>query len=131
VCDQVSDNLFQHTRFAWSKVVDWSTREEEFVKRAAYALLSCLAWHDKQATDQQFMDVFPLIKAGASDPRNFVRKAVNWSLRNIGKRNLVLNRAAIQLAEELLTLGDKTANWIARDALRELRSEKIQQRVTK
>jgi 3-methyladenine DNA glycosylase AlkD len=131
VCDQVCDNLFQHTRFAWGKVVEWSTREEEFVKRAAYALLSCLAWHDKQASDQQFLDVFPVIKAGTSDPRNFVRKAVNWSLRNIGKRNLVLNQAAIQLAEDLLTMGDKTANWIARDALRELRSEKIQQRLAK
>ncbi len=129
VCDQVCDNLFQHTRFAWDKVREWSTRDEEFVKRAAYALLSCLAWHDKAASDRQFIDCFPLIKAGASDPRNFVKKAVNWALRNIGKRNPVLNKAAIELANELLTLGDKTANWVARDALRELQSEKIQQRV--
>jgi len=129
VCDQVCDNLFQHTRFAWDKVREWSMRDEEFVKRAAYALLSCLAWHDKAASDRQFIDCFPLIKAGASDPRNFVKKAVNWALRNIGKRNPVLNKAAIELANELLTLGDKTANWVARDALRELQSEKIQQRV--
>ncbi len=129
ICDQVCDNLFQHTRFAWDKVRAWSTREEEFVKRAAYALLSCLAWHDKQASDRQFLDVFPIIRAGADDGRNFVKKAVNWALRNIGKRNQALNQAAIQLAQELLAMDDKTARWIARDALRELQSEKIQQRV--
>jgi 3-methyladenine DNA glycosylase AlkD len=129
ICDQVCDNLFQHTRFAWDKVRQWSTREEEFVKRAAYALIACLAWHNIEASDQQFIDLFPLIEAGATDPRNFVKKAVNWALRNIGKRNLALNQAAIAQANELLTLGDKTANWIARDALRELQSEKIQKRV--
>jgi 3-methyladenine DNA glycosylase AlkD len=129
VCDQVCDNLFQHTRFAWDKVREWSTRDEEFVKRAAFALLSCLAFYGGQAEDQQYIDCFPLIKAAATDPRNFVKKAVNWSLRNIGKRDQVLNQAAIALANDLLTLGDKTANWIARDALRELQSEKIQQRL--
>ena len=131
ICDQVCDNLFEKTRFAWDKAREWSTREEEFVKRAAFTLIACLAWHDKQASDQQFIDTFPLIKAGAVDPRNFVKKAVNWAVRNMGKRNLTLNQAAIELAEDLLTLGDKTANWIAKDALRELRSEKVQQRLLK
>lgn len=131
ICDQVCDNLFEHTRFVWDKIREWSIREEEFVKRAAYALLACLAWHDKEADNQQFIDTFSLIKAGATDPRNFVKKAVNWALRNIGKRNTVLNQAAIELAEDLLILGDKTASWIARDALRELHSEKIQQRLLK
>ena len=129
VCDQVCDNLFQHTRFAWDKVHEWAGRDEEFVRRAAFALLSCLAWHDKTSDDQQFIACFPLIKTCATDPRNFVKKAVNWAVRNIGKRNLALNRAAIELSEELLAQGDKTATWIARDALRELQSEKIQQRV--
>jgi 3-methyladenine DNA glycosylase AlkD len=131
ICDQVCDNLFQHTSFAWDKVREWSTREEEFVKRAAYALICCLAWHDKNASDQQFINLFPVIQAGASDPRNFVKKAVNWALRNIGKRNLALNQAAIAQANKLLTLCDKTANWIARDALRELQNEKTQARVAK
>lgn len=131
ICDQVCDNLFEKTRFAWDKAREWSTREEEFVKRSAFTLIACLAWHDKQASDQQFIDTFPLIKAGAGDPRNFVKKAVNWAVRNMGKRNLTLNQAAIELAEDLLTLGDKTANWIAKDALRELRSEKVQQRLLK
>ena len=131
ICDQVCDNLFEKTRFAWDKAREWSTREEVFVKRAAFTLIACLAWHDKQASDQQFIDTFPLIKTGAGDPRNFVKKAVNWAVRNMGKRNLTLNQAAIELAEDLLTLGDKTANWIAKDALRELRSEKVQQRLLK
>lgn len=131
ICDQVCDNLIMHTPFAWDKVHEWSTREEEFVKRAAYALIACLAWHDKSAADQQFIDLFPLIQAGASDPRNFVKKAVNWALRNIGKRNMALNQAAIAQANDLLLLGDKTASWIARDALRELQNEKTQARVAK
>ena len=83
ICDQVCDNLFQHTRFAWEKVYAWSTREEEFAKRAAYTLIACLTFYDKQADDRKFIDTFPLIKAGAADPRNFVKKAVNWALRNI------------------------------------------------
>ena len=131
VCDQVCDNLFQHTRFAWSKVEEWSTRKEEFVKRAAYALLACLAFYDKKADDKKFIKTFPLIRAGATDSRNYVKKAVNWALRNIGKRNLALNRKAVEFAEDLLEMDDKTANWIARDALRELCSEKMQQRLIK
>jgi 3-methyladenine DNA glycosylase AlkD len=131
VCDQVCDNLFQHTRFAWEKVYEWSTREEEFVKRSAYTLLACLAFYDKEADEQKFIETFLLIKAGADDSRNYVKKAVNWALRNIGKRNLALNRKAVEFAEDLLEMDNKTASWIARNALRELCSEKIQQRLIK
>jgi 3-methyladenine DNA glycosylase AlkD len=99
ICDQVCDNLFEHTSFAWRKIHEWHARPEEFVKRAAYALIACKAWHDKTAADCQFTDLFPILKVGASDPRNFVRKAVNWALRNIGKRNLALNKAAITFSE--------------------------------
>jgi 3-methyladenine DNA glycosylase AlkD len=129
ICDQVSDNLFQHTPFAWQKITEWHTREEEFVKRAAYALIACKAWHDKTAPDEQLTALFPVIKAGATDPRNFVKKAVNWAIRNIGKRNLALNQAAIAFSEELLLMDDKTARWIARDALKEMQSEKMQKRL--
>lgn len=131
ICDQVCDNLIEHTRFAWDKIHEWHAREEEFVKRAAYVLIACKAWHDRQADDQRFIDLFPLIKAGATDTRNFVRKAVNWAIRNIGKRNPALNRASIALSRELLEMDDRTARWIAGDALRELQSEKIQQRLKK
>ena len=131
ICDQVCDNLFQKTPFAWRKISEWHTREEEFVKRAAYALIACKAWHDKAASDEQFTALFPIIKAGATDPRNFVKKAVNWAIRNIGKRNLALNQAAIAFSEELLLMDDKTARWIARDALKEMQSEKMQARLKK
>jgi len=131
ICDQVCDNLFEHTPFAWQKIEQWHTRAEEFVKRAAYALIACKAWHDKTAPDQQFADLFPIIRAGADDPRNFVKKAVNWAIRNIGKRNLALNQAAIALSQELLLMEDKTSRWIARDALKELQSEKMQARLQK
>lgn len=129
VCDQLCSNLLEKSPLALPKIHDWSQREEEFVKRTAYALIACLAWHDKKAEDQVFIDLFPVIERGATDERNFVKKAVNWALRSIGKRNLKLNRATIKLAQEIQELDSKAARWIASDALRELRSEKIQQRL--
>lgn len=123
VCDQVCMNLFEKTPFARQKILEWSERDEEFVKRAAFALLAGLAWHDKQATDQDFIAFLPVIKRGATDERNFVKKAVNWSLRAIGKRNRRLNKAAIKMAKEIQRLDSRAARWIAADALRELESE--------
>ena len=131
VCDQVCMNLFEKTPFAWSKIREWSRREEEFVKRAAFALIACLAWHNKQASDQDFTSLFPTVKFGASDERNYVKKAVNWALRNIGKRNLNLNSTAIELAWEIQQAGSKSARWIGSDALKELESESVQRRLVK
>lgn len=131
VCDQVCMNLFEKSSLAEKKIYDWSTREEEFVKRASYALIACLAWHDKSASDEEFIKFFPTLKAGAVDERNFVKKAVNWALRNIGKRNLALNQAAIELARDIQKLDSKSARWIASDAIRELGSEKVQARLIK
>ena len=129
VCDQVCDNLFEKNQLAWKKIVDWSEREEEFVKRTAFSLIACLAWHDKKASDEKFIELFPVIIRGATDERNFVKKAVNWALRNIGKRNLNLNRAAINAAKEIQRLDSKAARWVASDAIRELESESIQKRL--
>jgi 3-methyladenine DNA glycosylase AlkD len=129
VCDQVCMNLFDKTPLAWKKVREWSKREEEFVKRAAYALIACLAWHDKEASDEKILALLPIIKNGATDPRNFVKKSVNWALRHIGKRNLNLNRAALEVAYEIKEIDDKTARWIANDAIRELESEAVQNRL--
>ncbi len=131
VCDQVCMNLFEKTPFAWKKILDWSVREEEFVKRAAFALAACLAWHDKEAEDQKFIDLFPVIKNAAPDERNFVKKAVNWALRNIGKRNPDLNRAAIRVAGELRLIDSKAARWIASNAVKELQSDAVQKRLKK
>lgn len=131
ICDQVCMNLFEKTPFAWKKILDWSERREEYVKRAAFALIACLAWHDKNAEDSRFVDLFSVIKLGATDERNYVKKAVNWALRNIGKRNVELNRRVIEFAEELLETDSKAARWIAKDAIRELESEPVQKRLKK
>jgi 3-methyladenine DNA glycosylase AlkD len=131
VCDQTCMNLFEKGPFAWKKINDWSEREEEFVKRAAFALIACLAWHDKKAEDKRFIELLPLIARGATDERNFVKKAVNWALRNIGKRNQSLNQAAIAAAREIQQTDSKAARWIASDAIRELEGEAVQARLRK
>jgi 3-methyladenine DNA glycosylase AlkD len=129
VCDQVCMNLFEKNQLAWKKIVDWSGREEEFVKRTAFSLIACLAWHDKKASDEKFIELLPVIIREATDERNFVKKAVNWALRNIGKRNLNLNEAAINIAKEIKRLDSKAARWVAADAIRELESDAIQSRL--
>jgi 3-methyladenine DNA glycosylase AlkD len=131
VCDQLCMNLFEKTPLAWKKIVDWSEKQDEFVRRAAYALIACLAWHDKQTEDERFIALFPVLKRGATDERNYVKKAVNWALRNIGKRSRTLNRAAIELAKEIQMIDTKAARWISSDAIRELESEAVHRRLKK
>ena len=129
VCDQVCGNLFEKTPFVWQKITAWAARDEEYVRRAAFAMIAGLAWHDKRVTDDQFIATFPLMKAAATDDRNFVKKAVNWALRNIGKRNAALNAAAIEAARDIGRIDSRAARWIAADALRELQSDAVQQRL--
>lgn len=131
ICDQVCMNLFDKTPLAWKKIHDWSEREEEFVKRTAYALIACLAWHDEKTEDEKFHKVFSVIKGGATDERNYVKKAVNWALRNVGKRNLNLNKAAIRVAKEIQQIDSNAARWIASDAIKELESKAVQRRLRK
>ena len=127
VCDQVVE-LFSKTPFAYPKVAEWAQRPEEFVKRAAFALIAELAAHDKQAPDEKLAQLFPIIVGAADDDRNFVKKAVNWALRNLGKRNRALNQQSIAVARQIQALGARPARWIAADALRELTSAKVQAR---
>jgi 3-methyladenine DNA glycosylase AlkD len=129
VCDQVCSNLFDRTRFAGQKAVEWTGRKEEFVKRAGFVLMAVLAVHDKQARDSAFLKFMPLIKRESGDDRNFVKKAVNWALRQIGKRNLHLNRIAIKTATEISKMESRSAKWIAADALRELTSSPVRKRL--
>ncbi len=129
VCDGCCSNLFHKNEFAYKKAVEWSSRPEEFVKRAGFVLMASLAVHDKKASDKQFLDFLPLIKRESTDDRKFVRKAVNWALRQIGKRNDNLNRAAQEAAKEINATNSKPARWIASDALRELTSENVQRRL--
>ncbi len=138
VCDQVCMNLFDKTPFAYQKALEWSSRREEFIKRAGFAMMAVLAVHDKKANDEKLLQFLPIIVREAGDNRNFVRKAVNWALRQIGKRNKVLNRAAIKCAKEILdmvskdvyTEGSQTARtWVANDALRELKGEAVRRKL--
>jgi len=130
VCDQLCSSLFDRTALAWDKAVEWAGREEEFVKRAGFVLMAALAVHDKAAPDERYLALLPLIAREAGDERNFVKKAVNWALRQIGKRNAALNAAAVAAAAEIELQGSRSARWIARDALRELTSEKVVRRLS-
>ena len=131
ICDQVCQNLFAHTRFAYSKALEWSKRNEEFVKRAGFTIMARLAVGDKKKEDKEFEEFLKVIVDEVVDDRTYVKKAVNWALRQIGKRNLYLNKKAIETALKIKELDSKTARWIASDALRELTSEKIQMRLNK
>jgi 3-methyladenine DNA glycosylase AlkD len=129
VCDQCCGNLFDKTPHAFAKAAEWSGEEEEFVKRAGYVLLAVLAVHDKGAPDSAFIEFFRSIERGAADSRNFVKKAVNWALRQIGKRNVSLNREAISLATKIGKSDSPAARWVASDALRELKSRAVRRKV--
>ena len=129
VCDQVCMNLFDRTTLAWEKVYEWSESKEEYIKRAAFALIACLAWHDKTADDEQFLQYLPLIKQAADDDRNYVKKAVSWALRHIGKRNSSLYPIALQTAQQLKQSGNKTNRWIGSDTIRDLNTESTRRRI--
>jgi len=142
LCDQATTSLFDLTIHAWKKAFEWAKRDEEWVKRGGFALMAGLAVHDKAAADRDFQKLLPVIARGAFDERNFVKKAVNWALRNIGKRNPALNTAAVECAEKISAAANKraggerggdasarAARWVAADAWRELTSEKIRARL--
>ena len=129
VCDQTCLNLFVASPLAWTLVKRWAHREEEFVRRAAFALIACLAVHDKEADDKKFIAALKLVRKASTDERSFVKKAVNWALRGIGKRNRALHAAALDTARNLPTKSSQSARWIAADAIRELENPKIQLRI--
>lgn len=131
ICDGTCGHLFCKTEFAYQKVFEWSEREEEFIKRAGIVLMAWLAVHDKKADDEKIAQFLPILVTKADDERNFVKKAVNWSLRQIGKRNLHLNKLAIETAKKIKSRNTKSARWIASDALRELQNEKTLERLRK
>src|SRR5712692_63774 len=129
VVDGSCGNLFDKTPFAVEKALEWSKREEEYEKRAGFVLMAELAVHNKTLPNQIFLKFLPVITREAVDNRNFVKKAVNWALRQIGKRNLALNRAAISTAEKIHSIDSNSARWIASDALRELKSEPVRKKL--
>ncbi len=129
VCDQCLMNLFEKTTLANRKAYEWSESDEEFVKRAGFVLMARLAVSDKKAEDDVFVPFLSIIKREAYDNRNYVKKAVNWALRQIGKRNVRLNKKALEVAREIQAMDSTSAKWIASDAIRELTDEKIQARL--
>jgi 3-methyladenine DNA glycosylase AlkD len=129
VTDGFAANLVAATPYAWRKARSWAKRRAEFEKRAGFALMADLAVHDKAADDDAFLALLPLVRAASGDDRPYVKKAVNWALRQIGKRNRPLNRAAIACAEEIYGTNTRSGRWIAADALRELRDPKVQARL--
>ncbi len=131
VCDTVCLHLFDPTPFAWDKARQWATSPREFVKRAAYALMACLALHDRAAPDKRFVALLALIEKGARDERNFVKKAVSWALRAIGNRSPALNAAALVVAKRLALSQEGACRWVGKDALRELASPKVRSRLAR
>jgi len=131
VCDGVCGNLFDRTPFALDKAVEWSSREPEFQKRAAFALMASAAVHRKDLPDAAFASLLPVIRAQPIDERNYVKKAVSWAPRQIGKRSSGLNSRAVRTAEQIERIDSRAARWVARDALRELRSDAVQARLRK
>jgi 3-methyladenine DNA glycosylase AlkD len=138
LCDQATTSLFDRTEHGWQKAVEWAKRDAEWVRRAGFALMAGLAVHDTAAGDRAFVRLLPLIARAAPDGRNFVKKAVNWALRNIGKRDRALNAAAIACAKRILAQANarsgndeaaRSARWVAADALRELGSEAVRRRI--
>lgn len=121
ICDTLCFHLFDKTPHAYRKVEQWANRRDEFVKRAAFALLASLALHDKSASDENFVKFLPVIEAGATDDRNFVKKGVSWALRGIGGRSHQLNSAARSLAERLAKSPERGARWVGKDVLRQLK----------
>jgi 3-methyladenine DNA glycosylase AlkD len=144
ICDQATTSLFDRSRYAWPKAVEWATRDDLWVKRGGFALMAGLAVHDRSAADAKFQALLPIIEGGAWDERNFVKKAVNWALRNVGKRNVRLNGDAIASAERIRAAANeraggerggapavRSARWVASDALRELTSDAVSVRLHK
>ena len=129
VCDQVCLNLFFNHPLVFKKCATWPCNKSEFVRRAGFALMAVAAFKNKEAKDNDFIKLFPLMRKYATDERNYARKAVNWALRQIGKRNLKLNKKAIVLAREIAKIDSKSARWIAADALRELRGKEVKKRL--
>ncbi len=129
LCDQCCGNLFDRTVYGYKKALEWSKRDEEYVKRAGFATMAYIAVHDKQRPDSEFLPLLKAIERGSDDNRNFVRKAVNWALREIGKRNIKLNKIAIRTAKRVYANDSAAARWIANDALRELTGKAVKRRL--
>ena len=130
-CDTACFKLFDRSPLAWEMAIRWSSAEREFVRRGGFALMACLALHDRDAGDDRFLNFLPHIESGADDPRNFVKKAVSWALRGIGARNKALNAAGIAVARRLAASDDPAPRWVGKDALRDLTRPSLKARLAR
>jgi len=131
ICDHCCGHFFDRTPFAYKKVREWTKSNQLFVKRAGFSLIAWLAVHDKKKEDSEFVSFLKIIERESTDERNYVRKSVNWALRQIGKRNIEMNKKALELSKKIQKIDSKSARWIASDAIRELTCEKVKQRIKK
>lgn len=129
ICDHCCGHFFDKTPFAYKKVREWTKNNELFIKRAGFSLIAWLAVHDKKKDDFEFIDFLKIIERESTDERNYIRKSVNWALRQIGKRNIDMNKKALEASRKIQKIDSKSAKWIASDAIRELTSEKVKQRL--
>ncbi len=129
LCDACCNNLFRRSPLAWGMIVPWASRDGEYVRRAAFALIASLAVHDRISEDERFIELLPLVTSAAIDPRHYVKKAVSWALRQMGKRNLSLHAMVVATAEHMILSDDRTTIWVAKDVLRELRGEPVLSRL--
>jgi 3-methyladenine DNA glycosylase AlkD len=131
IVDTLCFKLWDQLPHAWAKVEKWAIRREEFIKRAGFALLACLALHNRQTPEERFLNLLPLIERGATDERNFVKKGISWALRSIGRRSRELNTACVELAQRLIETGLPSARWIGKDAVRELTGAVVRKHLKK
>jgi 3-methyladenine DNA glycosylase AlkD len=131
ICDHCCGHFFDKTPFAYKKVKEWTKSDELFVKRAGFSLIAWLAVHDKNKEDSEFEKFLKIIERESTDERNYVRKSINWALRQIGKRNILMNKKALAVSKKIQKIDSKSARWIANDAIRELTSENVKQKLEK
>ncbi len=129
LCDDLAGNLLVKTPFAHKKAIQWAKRKEEFVRRAGFAMMAWIAVKDKKAGKETFSTFYPLMVEYSNDERNYVKKAISWALRSVGKRNLALNKEAVKVAKQIAKVDSKASRWIAQDVLRELASDAMQTRL--
>jgi 3-methyladenine DNA glycosylase AlkD len=129
LCDDLAGNLLIKTPFAHKKAIQWAKGKEEFVRRAGFAMMAWIAVKDKKAVKETFAPFYPLMVLYSNDERNYVKKAISWALRSVGKRNLALNKEAVKVAKQMAKVDSKSSRWIAQDVIKELTSDTMQARL--
>ncbi|HUU79512.1 MAG TPA: DNA alkylation repair protein [candidate division Zixibacteria bacterium] len=129
ICDQCIMNLFVKTKFAYTKSLEWVRRDDEYIRRSGFVLMAILSYRDKKTDDSKFLSFLPICKKYSTDQRNIVKKAISWSLRRIGARNLFLNKEVLKLTDELMMIESSSAKWIAKDVAKDISRQLVQKKL--